>query len=605
MQNAECLDARLSNFKSPNAVLALIVGFALAVIPARAQLVISGTHTIKTTKGKVVEIDGPITGNASSILNIVGEGRVDLSAASPDFIGKIFVRGGELHFHHEGKITNYATIVVENGGILNLEEHPVDVDRIGGRTSITLSAGTLRYVGNPKEGGNGEGLGSLHLIGGANVIDIVTRNETDRVSLILHKDTKRENEATLNVTTNTSFTANFRKTHIRWNAGTPIDKTFELVGNIIPWVTVGGKGWGSIITDGDTRYLVALDQYDTGPDNEWNGMSNVSLKKSINLNANRTINSLRFESEGTAKLSLNLNGKTLEIGSGGILTTGRGDYSLSGAGRITTSANRPIYIHSYSNLTIAGSSQFTGSRNLIKSGSGSLFINSTARHYFHTMRIHQGRVVVNKGSIEASDRIIVGDGAGRDELVLPKKSKDPIVAPKGGLPSITLNGNPYGPAGDEAVLRLGGGTQQRLKNLHIENRGTIDFAGTGNILFLDELSFNDAKAKLLIRNWDDGSDYLLVKRNKGDKAVPPVLGQIEFEGYKGKVRWARHYLKGYDDYWQITPVPEPATYGAAFAALGLGLVALRRRGRGGRGGTVRSGWSCRFARAKQKLAQRN
>jgi len=59
------------------------------------------------------------------------------------------------------------------------------------------------------------------------------------------------------------------------------------------------------------------------------------------------------------------------------------------------------------------------------------------------------------------------------------------------------------------------------------------------------------------------------------------LNQIVFEGYQDYFTT----LKDYDaDYWQITPwgakpAPEPSTYGAILGAVGLALVAWRRKRR--------------------------
>jgi len=53
-----------------------------------------------------------------------------------------------------------------------------------------------------------------------------------------------------------------------------------------------------------------------------------------------------------------------------------------------------------------------------------------------------------------------------------------------------------------------------------------------------------------------------------------VLERIEFEGYGPAM------FRDWDsNYFQITPAPEPATYGAIVGAVGIGLVVWRKKKR--------------------------
>jgi len=61
---------------------------------------------------------------------------------------------------------------------------------------------------------------------------------------------------------------------------------------------------------------------------------------------------------------------------------------------------------------------------------------------------------------------------------------------------------------------------------------------------------------------------------KDNKHLADALQKITIDG------WGENqaYLKDYDkDYWSIEAAPEPSTYGAILAAVGLGLVVWRRR----------------------------
>jgi len=72
--------------------------------------------------------------------------------------------------------------------------------------------------------------------------------------------------------------------------------------------------------------------------------------------------------------------------------------------------------------------------------------------------------------------------------------------------------------------------------------------------------------------WEAGRDHLLVR--KDSTHLEEALKKISIDG------WAKNqvYLKDYDkDYWSIEAAPEPATYGAIFVGLGLGLFICRKR----------------------------
>jgi len=273
------------------------------------------------------------------------------------------------------------------------------------------------------------------------------------------------------------------------------------------------------------------------------------------------------------------------VDSGAILAV-TGNSQIRGSGTITSLlATTTLYIHSYGDaLTLEDEAAFAGSRNLVKTGPGALELNSEATHEVDGVWILQGAIRLLKGLLGVTNEITVGDGAGEDRFEIAANLSNPIIKAGAGLPEMTLYGNPYGPATDAAILRFNGNTRQQLAKLHILDRGTIDFLGANkaapNVLYLDQLTFSDANARLTIRNWNDQADYLLVRKIWGDANVPAILSQIYFEGY-GPAKWHWHDLgSGYGDYWQITPFPEPSTYGAILGAIGMGLWAWKKwRGR--------------------------
>jgi hypothetical protein len=73
--------------------------------------------------------------------------------------------------------------------------------------------------------------------------------------------------------------------------------------------------------------------------------------------------------------------------------------------------------------------------------------------------------------------------------------------------------------------------------------------------------------KLTIVNWVNAVDYFYSTSDPGAL----VLGRVEFSGFLPlDTKWLAY------DGGQITPVPEPSTYGAAFAGLMLAFYGWRR-----------------------------
>jgi len=225
----------------------------------------------------------------------------------------------------------------------------------------------------------------------------------------------------------------------------------------------------------------------------------------------------------------------------------------------------------------------------VKTGDGTLYLNSAVTHYFGksvyinqgTLSIRQGRMQVQTGLNEG---VYVGDSSGIDILELPANSWDPIIGIDGKHPNIYLVGKidrTYGARydySDAAILRMGGNTKLHLDWLAFEGNAIIDWyggeVGKANILWIDFLLPLRGEEQLLMRNWYQYEDILLVRKDGIMKGGLPII----FEGYEDFPVLAIDYDA---NYFQITPfhAPEPSTYGAILGAFGLGLWGWRRRRR--------------------------
>jgi len=525
-------------------------------------------------------------------LAIKGDGRLDIAVGNADLkLDEIWINGAELRLQQAGRITAQATnFVLQNGGTLtldNLGTHKAttggshEADRIHDDSEITLNASTLRYWGADSASSEEE-VGAITLEGGASTIDVQSSGSvaaTLRASS-LTRSSPDSTPATVNLTLSgtlaefilNSWTA--EDNEINDDAGTPI----------IPWITVNGLDWATSNPSGAGATLSALaaSQYHNGGQDTWGAAHNVFMDSGQTLAAARAINSLKLDTSD----ALNLGSFTLTLNAGGLLAYGGG--ILSGTGTVSTSDNRSLYTHVYGgNLTLSEGVRLNVS-GLVKTGGGGLILNTSALHNLGQLHLHQGTVDLQQGWISAS-HIVIGDGTGKDILKLPGDRWEPLA----NKPSVTLHGTPYGPGAeyasynpDEAILQMGGNTKQHLTKLTITDRGTIDWAGgdvaTANFLWIDELEFNNADARLFMRNWYEHEDFFLLSRSFLDGLKQTqrtqLLSQIIFDGYQDFPVLAEDYDA---NYFMITPfnAPEPATYGAILASAGIGLVAWHRKRR--------------------------
>jgi len=540
------------------------------------------------------------------IFSIVGDGVISYDDDGTELWARnIWIHGAELRLTGDGNIAvttvdeKAAKYDIRYGGTLTLDnnQRSAEADRIHNESAITLAAGNLNLLSQQNTDVT-EKVGDLILDSGANSISI-TGFEYGAAELyiesLLHDLGSR---ATLDVTFNPHNAS--RPTTFRLQNSASGHGINDSTGDeIIPWA-ISVDSWLTAQIDNSHHYLKPLVNYyeaQTG----WTSSHNVRVNSgTINFGpTSRTINSLVLGG------NLNLGSRQLKINSGGFLVTG--DRSISGSGSITSGTPsggsiRPLYIHTSGSLTFSGSARLSGGMDVVKTRAGSLILGGSGTHEIGSLYIHDGTVEVSgsgKLRVGAGDhRIYIGDGAGTDRLILPGGRWNPIIKEGGGLPSITLRGTPYDPrgpeyGGDQAILQLGGnggsdgktygaGTKQRLANLHIDGRGTIDWrggeVGLANILWIDELSFSGSGDILFIRNWYEYEDLFLVKKVHNGKVFDTaLLPQIVFEGYQDYVTTLKDYDK---DYWQITPfggVPEPATYGAILAAVGLSLWIWRKK----------------------------
>jgi len=263
---------------------------------------------------------------------------------------------------------------------------------------------------------------------------------------------------------------------------------------------------------------------------------------------------------------------------------GKGYLNTTAGGTLTINVKNPYVNQNQPSGLVMDGVRIGGNLHLIKNGQGVLQLQNSGTHQVDALTINTGGINLVNSLMSVTEAITLRANTFL-QIYNHIPESNPLLKTGGGLPKLKLIGD----TNDQAALRLigamngtSGSLRQGLEELYIENRGLVDFgtyssAANSNILYLDQLTFNDSNALLTITGWVEGAAYLLVKKSWGDANLPALLSQIYFDGYGFAKSWETHGLGGFDDYWQVTPFPEPTTYGAIFGTVGLVLWAWKRR----------------------------
>jgi hypothetical protein len=146
--------------------------------------------------------------------------------------------------------------------------------------------------------------------------------------------------------------------------------------------------------------------------------------------------------------------------------------------------------------------------------------------------------------------------------------------------TLTLGAN-FSDSGLNIVLNGGtlklNGTTDTFGNLTINANSVVDFANPSvSVLSVNGVTLSGS-SQLSVQNWANMVDYFYSGTSPGTMGSAPI-NQIAFTGYTGNETHWDTYTSGPGPGNEITPAPEPATYGALFVGLSLlGIVVYRCR----------------------------
>jgi len=276
--------------------------------------------------------------------------------------------------------------------------------------------------------------------------------------------------------------------------------------------------------------------------------------------------------------NINLNGYKMTIDAGGITLNGPMGSSIFG-GQITSNApfltfyfkGNPFVAGGYLNIedVITDSTHKVGIR-IASGGNGAVFLSGALSNTFtgnvEISGTYNG-LVLNKsgGAIAVLKDLFVRDGGMlrfADNQQVSRTSSVKLET-SGWVQFLSIQGKDI---------------KTTFKNLTIEDKGDLSFnheegesIRSKYYMFLDDLIIKQG-GHLAVHGWEAGRDFLLVKKTSAHLA--DSLTKMLFAGYDP----ANIHLRDFNsDYWEVSALPEPTTYGALLAAAGLGLWTWRKR----------------------------
>jgi autotransporter-associated beta strand protein len=273
-----------------------------------------------------------------------------------------------------------------------------------------------------------------------------------------------------------------------------------------------------------------------------------------------------------------------------IATVGTGTLTLSSD---LTGNNRDLTFSTASTITVSGNIA-TGNGTLTKQGSADLNL-AGSNTYAGLTAIEAGAIVLQAAEVFANNSSVdISSGASLrlnslSETIAQLSGTGTVDFGSGG--TLALGDGTSTFAGDFAgsgtlIIRAGAtfalgadfnnsglnlvldggslllaGHSLTLGAVTVTDNSLIDFGpgGLDSVLGVDSVGFAGSGLGLSVQSWADASDYFYSQTPYAQGSSP--LNQITFQGWTpGDTKW-----QSYDN--QITPVPEPAVYGAGLLGL--------------------------------------
>ena len=549
---------------------ALTLGSSSSVSSDSGTLAISGgvagTGDL-TLKGAGNTTVGSVIATGTGSVNVNGPGAVTFTGANT-YTGTTTVAAGTLNL--SGASATVQGALTESAGTVN----ETTSNQINAASAVNINGGAFNFSAGTAQtfsGTFGTATGSTVSLGTGAVLTL-NGTGTDTLSGVV-------SGAGSLVTSNTGTTV---------LAGANTYSGGTTATNIVNVLSSSSFGTGAVAVNSGGNVQL---------------QNNVTLANTFNINSTGTAFAGAFE---------NISGNNTVSGP---VTVSGASRIQSDSGTLTISGALGLGAHGLdvggnSNTTISHAITGTAASSITKDGTGTLVLSAANPAFLGSVAINGGTLQTNVSSAISGNAVTIASGGtlnlnGTSQSVGAFTSAGALnlgssgsftllgsatlAGTLSGTGTITLNsgstltlGANFSDSGINIVLNGGtlklNGTTDTFGSLTVSSSSVIDFANLAtSIISVSGVTLSGG-AQLSVTNWANMVDYFYSSSSPGAQGSPPI-NQIVFTGDPGNYTHWNNNPTGPGFGHEITPAPEPATYGAIFIGMSLVGIAIRRRKR--------------------------
>lgn len=526
---------------------------------------------VDVASGKTATISSTLAGTVG--LTKTSAGTLILSGTANTYTGATTVSGGILQLNASNQIADTSAVSIASGATLQFGTGSLSetIGSLSGSGTLGLNTSALTTTNATADttfsGTITGGTGGTLTKAGTFALTLDSANSYTGATTVSAGALIVRNSSALGTASSGNTVASGAALHL--GGGVTVTETD---------FTVSGTGVssGGAIRNVDGSNTLASTVNLAGATTVTNAGGTLALSGTVGLGANTLTvvggsgTTFSGSIQGTGAYSQTSGTVTFSGGSAntysGTTTVTAGTLSLGKTSGVNALAGGAINIGSGATLSLLASEQIANNSGLLTvSSGGTLQLNT----FTETIDTLAGAGLIDLG---ASGRLALGSNNGSSTFGGSVTGSG--VLEKLGSGSLTFNSS----LNFTGELRLNAGTvvlngyNLTVGTLHITGNSVIDFGSSSAAILSASTLIIDSGVTLTINGWADMVDYLLAGSFTGATAEVRGSGssaQIVFSGYAGSALWNK--------YGEITPVPEPSTYGLLFMSLVTGGYVYRRR----------------------------